>query len=336
MNTLTGILIDNRSNKYKIISKMPIKNFKINLGNERKWKLGIDPASHYTGIALMDEAARYILLLDCTRDDCLLPEDFYRDLEYLLVRLVSGQTILRTVNEKPFVKNGYARASEVLLKLRGRIEEWVKRIPELADGEFYQINVNAWKSRVINKSKGTNRYNAKGAIAEDLCDIFPLLKNYLDLGLPGDLDSFDALGVIVGFDQYAYTPDGYKKICGEKEKSHYSIVGYKWINEDDVTNNTVPESLGTAASLVHPQYLEYNVDYSLKDNIVMASTNNNAVVTILPKTELQQFQWKFGIDITDQSKILMMFVFRSGHYQKNVCEYLKKRFDPMVEVVGGE
>lgn len=336
MNTITGIIVDREIGKYQIIKSTNMKTFNLNLGTGRVWRLGIDPASQYTGIALLDTETRFVILLDCTRDKCLMPEEFYDDLAFLLKRLVRGQKIERTINEKPFVKNGYARASEVLLKLRGKIEDWVKTIPELAAGEFVQINVNVWKSRVINKAKGTNRYNAKGAVAEDLIDLIPELKHYFDLGLSGDLDSFDALGAILGYQKYAYTPEGYKRICGEKEKSHYSLVGYKWIDGEKMDQNFLMEWLGEAYDMIKPVLLEYNTEYSFLENVMMASTNNDAVITILPQSELQQFQWKFGIDIMEKNKIMLALILRTGHYPKAVIDYVTQRFASMYERLGGE
>ena len=222
------------------------------------------------------------------------------------------------------------------IKLRGKIEDWVKTIPELVAGEFVQINVNVWKSRVIDKSKGSNRFNQKGAVAEDLIDLIPELGNYYNLGIGGDLDSFDALGAILGYQKYAYTPEGYKKICGEKEKSHYSLVGYKWIDGNAMNQDFLAGWLGEAFSLVKPVLLEYNTEYSFIENVMMASTNNDAVITMLPQAELQQFQWKFNIDITEKNKVMIALILRTGHYPKSVIDYITKRFDGMSERLGGE
>ena len=336
MNTVTGIIVDRQIHKYKIVRKTDMKTFNMNLGSGRTWKLGIDPASHFTGLALIDSETRYVVLLDCARDKCLMPDDFYQELFLLIKRLVKNQKIERVVNEKPFVKNGYSRASEILLKLRGKIEDWVKTIPELVAGEFVQINVNVWKSRVIDKSKGSNRFNQKGAVAEDLIDLIPELGNYYNLGIGGDLDSFDALGAILGYQKYAYTPEGYKKICGEKEKSHYSLVGYKWIDGNAMDQDFLAGWLGEAFSLVKPVLLEYNTEYSFIENVMMASTNNDAVITMLPQAELQQFQWKFNIDITEKNKVMIALILRTGHYPKSVIDYITNRFDGMSERLGGE
>lgn len=334
MNTVTGIIINLRSQAKLLIDRTPMKQLHLNLGDSSIWRIGIDPASRYTGLALMDTNKQYVILLDCKRDVILPNDDFYNDLYYLLKRLVTGKKVERIVNEKPFVKGGYVRASEVLIALRGKIEIWVKNIPELNLAEFAQIPPNVWKSRVINKSKGKNRFRDKKAVAEDLCDIFPLLREYYNKGYSGDLDSFDALGALIGYEMYAYTENGTKKISGSKEKTHHSLVGYKWVAESEVDESFVQNTLGLMSQITKPIFLEYNTDYSFADNVTMATSNNDATVTIIPANQLQQFQWKFGIDITKRDHLLIMFAFRKGHFTPSECSSLKNKFE-MHEEFGG-
>ena len=62
MNTVTGIIVDRQIHKYKIVRKTDMKTFNMNLGSGRTWKLGIDPASHFTGLALIDSETRSVVL----------------------------------------------------------------------------------------------------------------------------------------------------------------------------------------------------------------------------------------------------------------------------------
>lgn len=335
MNTLTGVIADNENNSYALIPTTQIKQFNLRLGQNKVWKLGIDPASKFTGLALHDTSGRFTILLDCKRDTRLPNEQFYDELYFLIKRLVAGEKIERITNEKPFVNKKYYRTSEVLLALRGKIEMWVKAIPELSDAEFKQVNPNTWKSRVIDEKKGKNRFNSPGAIADDLCDKFPALIAYRTSNVAGDLDSFDALGTIIGYDAYAYTENGEKKICGCKEKSHRSLVCYKWVDKDSIGVDFVYNSLGLMGRSVKPECLVYNEEYSFAENIMMATTNQDAITCIIPPTQLQQFQWKFDIDISDQNKVLIMFVFRKGHFTAKECRYLKEQFE-LTEEMGGE
>lgn len=333
MTTLTGIIANVKNGKYSIVQKMPVKDFKLKLNANAAWRIGIDPASRYTGLAIMDVEKNFVILLDVKRDTIANKEEYYNDLYYLIKRLVTGITFDRVVSEKPFT-GGFSRASDVLIALMGKIEEWVASIPELAASDFQLINPNVWKSRVIDKSKGKGRFNMKGAIAEDLCDAFPVLRPYFELGIGGDFDSFDALGILLGYDLYAYTDDGRKRISGTKEKTHKSFVGYQWVNSDEIGPDFAQKTLGLMAQYLKPEILEYNEDYSFAENVMMATTNNDAVISIVPDKLLQQFQWKFGIDVSDKSRCLIMFAFRCGHFSLSEMDYLRSQFD-MQEEFGG-
>lgn len=334
MNRLTGVIADVKNNTYAIIKNTPIKQFKLKLGTNNVWQVGVDPATKYTGIALFSKDKRFIVLLDCIRDKRLPNTDYYDDLYFLLKRLVSGVKVERIVTEKPFVGGKSVRTSEVLMALRGKIEMWVHEIPELRDAEFQQVYPNTWMSRVVNKSKGKNRIKQAGAVADDLCDVFPVLREYREELCEGDLDSFDAFGVIIGYEMSAYTADGKRRISGSKEYSHKSFVGYKWVSGDEMGNDFVADTLGEMSKIIRPEFLEYNSEYSFAENVMMATTNNDAIMSIIPANQLQQFQWKFGIDVEDDEKVLIMFAFRKGHFKVSECEYLKKRFE-MNEEFGG-
>lgn len=334
MNTLTGIIAFCGANKYTIIDRIAMNAFKLNLGTGRKWRFGIDPASRFTGIALVDDKEDIVILLDCKRDTILTKEEFYDDLYRLLLRLAHGQEVKRVVNEKPFVKGGFVRASEVLVALRGKIEEWSRTIPEFAASEFIQIPPSTWKSHVIDKSKGKGRFNAVGAVAEDLCDRFPLLQNYKDLGISGDLDSFDALGAVIGYEDYAYDENGNKRISGTKEKTHTSLCCFVWEDTEKLDGKYISDLLGKAAMVITPKYLDYNTAYSFSDNVAMATTNDDAIMTLIPKDQLQPFQWKFGIDISDEDKSLLMIAYRKGHFSVGELNLITSRFTMMEEYSG--
>lgn len=333
MNTLQGVIYAANSGNYTIIEKTPISKFVLNLGDKvESWELGIDPATHYSGLAIRSKNKDFVILLDCERDNRSVPEKYYEDMFYLLKRLFKGHRVHRVILEKPF-NSRYVHTTQVLLALRGKVEEWIRDIPELSEAETARIYPNTWKSRVVNKKKGNGRYNQKGSVAEDLCDIYPGLREYMQTRTSGDYDSFDALGILVGYEMYAYTSDGEKKICGDKGAQHVSYVGYKWVAEDNITGDFVPDTLGPVYQLVKPEFLDYNTDYTFNDNVNMATANYDAVVTIVPESQLQQFQWKFGIDISEKNHALLMFIFRKGHYSISTFKAIQSRFE-MDEEVG--
>ena len=335
MNTLRGVILSLKSGNYNIINTMPIKDFNLSLGaKETEWELGLDPATKFTGIALRDTASHFVILLDCIYDNRVPPEQYFEDQFYLLKRLAKGHTFKRVVLERPF-NSPYRHTNHVLMALRGRVETWISSIPELNTAQREQIYPNSWKSRVIDKKKGKNRYNQKGAVAEDLCDIYPGLREYFCSCTSGDYDSFDALGILVGYERYSHTADGNEQICGDKGRQHVSFVGYRWEKNEDLEDDNYLQSVfGKALEFLRPVFLDYNESYSFVDNVAMATNNNDAVASIVPEKQLQQFQWKLGIDVTEPNHTLMMFAFRKGHYTLGTFQVIQQLF-PLNEEIGG-
>lgn len=348
MNKVKGIILlrsgfeENSSKepieKYLLIQETAMRDFSIDFSaaSGMEWVLGIDPASKFTGLCMMDTNKQFIILLDCMRDNKCDADTYFDELYYLIKRLVSWRNIKLTVNEKPF-DSKYSKANYTLIALRGKIDLWVKKIPELAASQYRLIYVNSWKSRIVDKSKGKNRYNQKGAVAEDLCDIFPALRNYYVRCSQGDLDSFDALGIILGYLQCAYTSDGSEKIFGDKEYRHNSFIGYIWENVSDITSpGFIQNRFRGLYEVYRAKSLVYNEDYSFKDNVIMASTSNKAVMTVVPTSQLQALQWKLGIDISEKGKALVMFIYRLGEYTQHERDTLYSIFDLREEMSGAD
>ena len=98
-------------------------------------------------------------------------------------------------------------------------------------------------------------------------------------------------------------------------------MGYRWVQKADVQ-----EALQDFDQyfLDKIKILAYNRRFTLHDNIRMASSNYAASVTVLPRSELDQFMWKYSIDPEDENKLFVMFVFRKGQFSAsdlNVIEY---------------
>ena len=335
MNTVTGVIASVKGDSFKIIPPTPMKDFNLNFGDGSvAWEVGIDPASKFTGLCFLREDEGLLVLLDCVRDKLLQKEVYERELFYLLKRLVKGNKILRTTIEKPF-DSKWSRSNEILMSLRGKIDLWMQDIPEFAESDVNFVNVNVWKSRVIDKTKGKGRFNQKGAVAEDLCDAIPSLAAYKNSLTKGDLDSFDALGILLGYRKYAFSEDGGAKISGAKEKSHSTFVGYRWENNDDITDTYVKDVLGVAYGILQPVFLEFNEDYNLCENFTMASTNNDVVITIIPEKYLQAYQWKLGINIQEPNKVLVAFIFRKGHFSVSEFKAIQNLF-PINEEINGK
>ncbi len=319
MTEVSGVITCTRPVKVIFVPPGPLNKLSVKLSSDCIWDIGIDQSTSCTGICLQSTDGRFQILFDVCRDTAMLKKDFYKDLFNFLRRLVNGQQARLVVMEKPVPKAMYA--SRILEELKGHVEEWITQIPELEEAKSDSLFPQTWKSYIVDKSKGKNRTGDKRAVSEDLCDRFPLLAGYREHYPYKDYDSFDACGILNGYLDYAYTPSGDEKIHGTKEKRHVSLVGYRWVQKADVQ-----EALQDFDQyfLDKIKILAYNHRFTLHDNIRMASSNYAASVTVLPRSELDQFMWKYGIDPEDENKLFVMFVFRKGQFSAsdlNVIEY---------------
>ena len=334
MNSVRGIVVRLQDNGYKLISETNVKEFNLNLVEGRSWRICIDPATKFTGVALIDEFKEFVILLDFWRDK-YLPKDVYEDeLFFALKRIVCRKQVSHVVVEKPFTNRKFVRTSAELQSLQGAVKTWLRMIPELNEAEKHWVPVNTWKSYIINKEKGKGRFNQAGAIAEDLCDVIPALKKYKQGLNKGDLDSFDALGLLPGWEQHYFTVDGQAKIAGSKELSHKTFVGYLWLSEEDIDTEVQRILTRLMPVLGSPKALQFNERYDLLDNIAIASTENDFVVAVIPEKYLQQFQWKLEIDITEE-KDLIAFIIRKGNVSVSNMRVISNMFE-LQEEVGGK
>lgn len=321
MNTATGIITCNSLQREKRIPFMSPGDLKIVLPEDRVWCLGIDQSTSCTGLCIQDIEKDFQILIDVRRDTALQKRDFYRDLFYLIKRTVTDRKIRMVVMEKPAPKAQYA--SRVLEELKGHVEEWVLQIPELEAALSDSVFPQTWKSYIVDKSKGKNRSNDKFAIASDLVDRFPLLSSYLREYPFKDYDSFDACGILNGFLEYAFTPEGDEKIHGVKEKRHTSLVGYLWADQGDRDAIQNAFSFDPGMKVLHFTPLVYNEKANLHDNIRMASSNYSASCVALPREVLSQFIWKYGIDPDDESKVMLMLVLKKSDFTNGIVKGFK-------------
>lgn len=308
MNTVTGIVTLPKRNKYVMLPGQYIDSFELDLAGG-EWNLGIDQSTSCTGLCLERTDGFFRVLLDVSRDKALETKRFYRDLFKILAKLAKGCSFKYVIMEKPAPKDMYA--SRVLQELKGRVEEWVGMIPEFEDAVVDSLFPQTWKSYMVDKSKGKNRHRDKLAVAEDISERFPLLLPYYVHYPYTDYDSFDACGILNGYMQYAFNSVGEPQIHGSIEKRHVSVVGYRWVDSAKVGENS--EAFSCFCACHRPEVLAFNERYNLHENIRMASSSHEFVITILPKQLLQPFMWKYDIDI-DEDKTMVMYVLRKGKF----------------------
>jgi hypothetical protein len=282
----------------------------------------------------MDDINDTLIQLDVkNKKDTYDFEGFYTDMFFLLKRMVRGRVVKNFVTEKPVPYKGGRYSSDKLLELLGRVKEWRKQIPELAEAHMGNVLPQTWRSLALPKK--TN-LKSKVAIARGIVDQHPLLEFYYNTYPYSDYDSFEAGGIIEGYLKYAYAEDGTPQICGSKEMRHTSIIGYKYVPVSEIQGtSTLAGYLGEAYPKVFSLvYKAYNKNYNKHDNIRMASSNYDCLVTVLPDDLIMPVRWKYNFDIKPDY-VLLAYIIRKNSYTDVAIRWFQYLF-PMNEEVYSE
>lgn len=329
MAAVAGIMV--KGDRYILIKPTQLELFEFHLIKEHTYWVGIDQSTTCTGIFMIDadDNMKSYAMLDIKREGTD-KEVYFRGLHGILNMILTSANIKMVVAEEPF-SSKFAPASSMILKeLKGKLMSWFSQIPQLRDVPIHTIYPQTWKSKICEVSMSKNdaiKYSDavkdKKTMASLLCRTYPLLQNYLNLHFSTDCDGFDACGIILGYILYSHTKSGMPRICGIKEQRHVSFVGYAQIDKKDITGrDALCKPLGEANYVCNPVMLAYNTDYNRHDNIRMASSNWDAVVTVLPAKQTEELCWRFGFT-PDDSKAIIMFVFRKGKFRVSTINAIK-------------
>lgn len=339
MALLSGCIYVRPKGVMQIIEPCRSYDAKIKLNKKTSYLVGIDQSTSCTGIFLLDKTATFWILIDFKRDDPN-KELFFRDLEGFLRELLDGVRVTLVVHEEPIPSTIAPTAHAVLSDLRGRLRSWIARNPAMENAELHSIYPQTWKSRVLDKAELAGRglkpksvFNSKFKMATELCRIYPFFDSYRCRRFSTDFDAFDALGILMGYLKYSHNEKGQHKICGTIEKRHKTIVGYAYVDKNSLSfPGTVDEKLGILRYSLIPAVLSFNAEYSVAQNIKMASSNWNFVVTVLPDKYLQPLMWQFDFK-EDKGKVMVLFIFKKSYLRMyNSVEAICELF-PMHEEV---
>lgn len=329
MALVSGIITINSKNEFSTFKRMQVSDITdlLKLPKQLQYEIGIDQSTSCTGIYIQDtkNLVNILLELEYANKD---KKDYFADIFYLIGSLVKGKTVNLIVCERPVPKDVGSYTYRVLTELFGKLEVYLEFNPDLAKTELQSIFPQAWKSRIIDKSKGTGRINSKLNCAEDICDKKPLLKNYLYMSPAKDLDGFDACGILLGYKKCAFTDKGMPKIYGVVEKTHISRVYYRYIDVSNVHSaadfrEAVFGFLGETVDYFQPKLKVYNDDgnYNLLRNIKMASSTYSFTVTQLPDKVIEPLRWSFEFEY-DKNKVMFAYIIKKKDFKKSELNVL--------------
>lgn len=339
MSIVAGIVSVKSKGVARLVDKHSSDDFAMKLPKDKIYLVGVDQSTNCTGVYVRDIQGDLKILVDI-KNNSSTKEGYYRDLFHFFKYTFSEQRVAMMIHEKP-VPGGNSYGANLLHELKGRLEEWRVSIAELNNLKYDSIYPQVWRKYVVDKSKpGVDvkgvikpRSFVKTAIVEDIVDKFPEFTPYMQLGTIGSWDSFESLGILEGYIQYAFDENWDEKIHGTIEKSHGTFVSYvykpaEYFDYDDKWNKVFEEG----AIGITPKYLVYNNEYSLQQNILMASSSEyQVVVTQLPYKFVKTLRLRFSFEEIE-SGCLLMYVFRKGALTKNKLAFIKSK-TPMCEEV---
>lgn len=278
-----------------VMIKGQINDINLTFKNDRKYWLSLDQSTTCTGVYFTDEVQSFHLLLDLTRTSTP-KEEFFRQLKFFLIRLVSGKNIeIFLMEDVPNTDDRHTKY--VLRELKRLIESWRTQIPELDRAIHESVLPQTWKKEIINKSKGTGRGSSKRKMAEDLCDRLPELKKYLEVYNGEGYDCFDACGIAYGYIMSRHTSEGQRKIMGPLNRGFVYEAFYVGESKIEGLKNII--NLFTSAGIEVVTRV-WNDDYGVRDNYRMASGSDTVTITYITDDKLRtRLLWEFDLSVNE-------------------------------------
>jgi len=334
-NIICGVLCAKEEPNAVSIERTFLTQFELELDNQYEWYVSIDQSTSCTGITLFPADGPYFILLDVWRDKTMDSYNYYIELKALLKRLFKGIRVTTLTYERPIPKAAFRSAQNVLFELKGRLEEWIRDIPELNNTYTESLLPQTWKSYVIKNTHSNKKTLSKSMIALDIVSIYPGLRKYWEEYPFTDFDSFDSLGILLGYLRSAFTEEGYPQIHGTLEKRHNTIVIYQDFTENEDFLQKIFDRLGamtTMTCIAKSSFALCNTRYNWSKNVRIATSNNLGVITLVPDKEVENLHWKF--DFPEGSHLVALLM-RASDVSRSDMNILEKLF-PMNEVIYGE
>lgn len=260
-----------------------------------RYLLSLDQSTSCTGIYFTDTKVSFHLMLELRREGTP-KEEFFRQLKYFLIRLTDGlDVVLFLTEDVPNTDDRYTK--KVLRDLKKMIDKWGSDIPSLHKAEHSSVLPQVWKSAIVNSDNGKRRFSSKRAMAEDLCEKVPALKQYLDKYLGTGFDCFDAAGILHGYLLTRFDEDGMRKIMGTLTNNYVYEAYYIPLSDASRINNLIDSLVQLEDDIV---YCKWNTDYGIRDNYRLAVSEHNITVVEITDARLKiRLLYEFDLPFED-------------------------------------
>ncbi len=261
-----------------------------------KLRIGIDQSSTQTGMAVKKSSGELLCLIDFINES-RLPFNIYRDMLGLKIE----QTFVDCNVEMCILEKmwgGNKKSFDMLTALSKFIGEYKFILPGWRNTEVADILPNVWRSGYLSDAKYRGQFTkdkVKVAAMNEGIERYPWLKEYgfnsLNAGHVND--SFDALGIIEGYEVKTFSSDGCIRRVSNTIKATNHNYSYMIFQTDDF------EDLLDMAQDNCPQRsieeYEYNNDFPFYENIRKATSVTNKIVAFLISDDVAKIQlmWRY-------------------------------------------
>lgn len=329
MSIVSGIFALPKINKCAIFTKTHMEaSSEVNILFKKKLPKGtgvyvsLDQSTTCTGVVIASEDFRIICQMDFMRKET----DKYTyklQLKDFIDWLVTDLKVKLLVIENPLNIRGN-HATEVLQDLFKYIKNIKDDIDELKQVPFDTIFPQQWKECVVNKSKGKYRTGIKYEIASDICDIYPVLKNYLDVCPAKDYDSFDALGILLGYLKQHYNSEGKEIVYGTNTYGFNIRVFPLYLPSEEV--DSIPLAMPYLKKDVVPKKFYYNNKFNFYKNLGIICSKVPVGYFIIEDLELKvNMLWETGVEPKEGYEFVCI-VARQGTFTDKQTEKLKSLY----------
>ena len=282
----------------KVIKQNYLGN--ISISTKDRIRIGVDQSSSQTGIAVKKCNGDLVCLIDIVNYSGI-PYHLYKSMLGLkLEQIFNNCTVEMCIVEKMW--GGNKDSFEMLSEL-GRFIAGYKYIMEgWRNAEISEILPNVWRSSYLSDKiyKGQfTKDKVKIAAMKEGIRRYPQLHSYGHFHMEGSHpnDSFDALGILEGYEDKTFSDDGsMRRISNTIKPTNHKYTMHTFICTDlDDLNNTIEQH---CPRRLREEY-EFNSEFSFRENMRRATSITNKIVILKITQDVVKIQlmWMFGMVI---------------------------------------
>jgi len=263
-------------------------------------RIGVDQSSSQTGIAVKKSTGELVCLIDIVNSSRLPYHLFKSMLGLKFEQIFNDCDVDLCVVEKMW--GGNKDAYEMLSELGKFISGYKYILEGWRNAEISEILPNVWRSAYLADPKYKGQFTkdkVKVAAMKEGIARYPQLHNYGMFYKEGNHvnDSFDALGILEGYEEKTFTADGnMRKVSNTITATNHKYSMQTFICKDLTDLNETIEQYCPRRLTTE---FEFNGDFSVSENIRKATSITNKIVYLKITQDVTKIQlmWASGMVI---------------------------------------